>query len=81
MLSQKACKLFEISSTIAQVNTAAEGTEKRKTPARMGFLDMMLHLRNGWRIKSWDLVIGWKPPPSDRAELGVFSELSSAEFS
>ena len=30
---------------------------------------------------SWDLVIDWKPPPFDRAELGVFSELPCAEFS
>lgn len=41
ILSHKACKLFGISSTIAQIYTAAEGTEKRKTPARMSFLGIM----------------------------------------
>ena len=51
MPSHKACKLFGISLTAAQIKTAALGTEKRKIPARMRFLGMMSHLRRGWRTK------------------------------
>ncbi len=57
--SHKACKLLGIRSTIAQIITAVERTEKRKTPARMGFLGIMLQSLTepeggykGWKAKT-----------------------------
>jgi len=59
MPSNKASMLFGISLTIAHVNTATEGTEKRKTLAKMSFLSMMLQSlteseggHKGWKAKT-----------------------------
>ena len=51
--------LFGVSSTIAQINIVVMRVEKRKTPARMSFLDMMLQSlietaggHKGWKAET-----------------------------